>query len=152
MIARRSLLLVPAALAVPALLEGCATPSGPQSLDLTIKGGMNQNPDPSGHPSPVGVRIYELREIGRFNRANVFTLIAHERATLGSDLLHSEQVVISPGASLTIRRSLPEGARFLAVAVLFRDIDHADWRASARLAGAGPNKLTLRITGTSAAL
>lgn len=150
MIARRSFLLFPAALAAPALLEGCATPSGPQSLDLTIKGGANQNPDPNGQPSPVGVRIYELRAIGRFDRASVFTLIAHEEETLDSDLLHSEQVVISPGASLTIRRALPKGARFLAAAVLFRDIDHANWRASTRLAGAGPNKLTLRITGTSA--
>lgn len=152
MIARRSLLFLPGALAAPALLEGCATPSGPRSLDLTIKGGANQNPDPAGHPSPVGVRIYELRAIGRFDRANVFTLLAHERATLGSDLLHSDQVVISPGASLTIHRSLPKDARFLAAAVLFRDIGDADWRASARLAAAGPNKLTLRITGTSAAL
>lgn len=152
MIARRSLLFLPALLAAPALLEGCASAAAPQVLHLTIHGGANQNPDPAGHPAPVAIRLFQLAATGRFKRADVFTLIGHEKQTLGPDLLGSEEFVISPGASLSITRTLQKGTQFVGLAVLFRDIDHAQWRASAPVAASGPTTLTVRVSGTKATL
>jgi type VI secretion system protein VasD len=152
MICRRAFLVLPPVAAL-FTLEGCATaPTGPVGLSLTVHAGADQNPDPNGHATPVAVRLYQLTATGSFDRADVFALVTHEQETLGSDLLGSEELVVSPGTTRTITRTLASGTRFVGIAVLFRDIDHADWRATAPVSGSGPTDLTLNISGLRAVL
>jgi type VI secretion system protein VasD len=152
MISRRAVFLLPAVLGLPLLVEGCAGPAAPAVLTLTVHAGADQNPDPMGHAAPVAVRLFQLTATGRFDQADVFALLAHEQQTLGTDVLGSEEFVITPGASRTITRTLQSGTQFLGVAVLFRDIDHAAWRATAPIAASGPSSLTLTISGLKATL
>lgn len=148
MIARRGLILLPLA-----ALAGCAAPPPPPAvLHLTIKGAPDQNPDPSGHPAPVAVRLYQLAAPGRFTGAGVFALIDREAATLGAEALASEEIVLRPGQTLHLTRTLKPGTQFIGVAVLFRDIDRAHWRAVVPVAASGPTDLTLTVSGLSAAL
>lgn len=154
MIRRRHVLALPAALAVPALLlEGCAAgPAPPAVLTLTVHGGADQNPDPMGRPAPVAMRLYQLGATGKFNQADPFALIEHEKETLGTDVLGSEEFVIKPSATQTITRTLQKGTQFVGIAVLFRDIDRAQWRATAPVAASGPSNLSLTISGLKATL
>ena len=75
-----------------------------------------------------------------------------EKATLGEDDLGSEEIIIPPGDTRTIKRELKKGAQFLGAVVLFRDIDRAKWRGIAPVNSSGPTPLTLRIAGVTATL
>ncbi|MBV9785346.1 MAG: type VI secretion system lipoprotein TssJ [Acidisphaera sp.] len=149
MIRRRSLLLVPAAL----VLTRCAAPPPPPAvLELAISAGPDINPNVAGKPAAVAVRLFQLNATAKFERADVFALTERERATLGDDTAGSEEFVLSPGENRTITRELKKGVQFIGIAVLFRDIDHAKWRAMAPVAASGPSKLTLKLAGITATL
>jgi len=147
-IARRALLGLFALLVVTA----AAPPPPPAVLTLTIIAGADQNPDPTGHPAPVAVRLFELNGTAKFERADVFALTEHEQQTLGEEGQGSEEFVLRPGETRTITRELKKGVQFVGIAVLFRDIDRSRWRAVAQVGVSGPTKLALRINGLSATL
>lgn len=68
--------------------------------DVTLKfiADANINPDEKGRPSPLIVRLYELKSPRQFERANFIDLFERERDVLGADLL-GKQVIkpIKPG-------------------------------------------------------
>jgi type VI secretion system protein VasD len=134
-------------------LQACGTsPPPPAVLELGIAGSEDQNPNPSGKATPVAVHLYQLASLDRFQRADVFALIEREQATLGTDLLGSEEVVITPGEKQDLRRELKKGATALGIAVLYQDIDNAQWRASAPVAESGPTRLALSVGRLAATL
>lgn len=143
-------------LAMPAALAACAAPPPPPPpppvLDLTLAAGPDQNPDPAGHPTSVAVRLYQLAGTGRFERADVFALTEREAQTLGDQSLGSEEIILKPGETQKVNRELKPGVQALGVAVLFRDIDRAHWRAITPVAPHGPTHLNLKITGVTATL
>ena len=149
MTSRRSLLLLPAALVV----ARCAPPPKPPAvLTLVITGDADQNPDPAGKPAPVAVRLYQLTATAKLERSDWTSLTEHEQATLGQDDAGSEEVVISPGQTLTKTIELKNGVQALGVVVLYRDIDHAQWRAEAPVATSGPTKLALSVAKLAVSL
>jgi type VI secretion system protein VasD len=121
-------------------------------LTLSVIGGSDQNPDASGRPAPVAVRLFELNGTAKFERADVFALTEREQQTLDGDSQGSEEFLVAPGETRTITRELKKGVQFLGVAVLYRDIDRARWRADAPVLASGPTKLTLRISSVNATL
>ena len=141
MISRRSLLPLLPALA----LAHCASPKPPAVLTLTMIGSADQNPDAAGKPAPVAVRIYQLTQTAKFERADVFALTEHEQQTLGQDNAGSQEFVLSPGETQTKTFELKPGVQAIGVVVLYRDIDNAQWRADAAAATSGPTKLALNV-------
>ncbi len=141
MICRRSLWPLAVALA----LAACGGPKPPAVLTLTMIGGADQNPDAAGKAAPVAVRIYQLTQTAKFESADVFALTEHERQTLGQDDAGSQEFVLSPGETQTKKFELKAGVQAVGVAVLYRDIDNAQWRADAAVATSGPTKLTLTV-------
>jgi type VI secretion system protein VasD len=141
MISRRSLLPLPAALA----LAHCAGPKPPAVLTLTMIGSADQNPDAASRPAPVAVRIYQLTQTAKFERADVFALTEHEQQTLAQDDAGSEEFVLSPSETQTKTFELKPGVQAIGVVVLYRDIDNAQWRADAAAATSGPTKLALNV-------
>ncbi|MBV9016391.1 MAG: type VI secretion system lipoprotein TssJ [Alphaproteobacteria bacterium] len=148
MIARRLLLTLPAILAAR-----CSSPPPPPAvLTLAVIGGPDQNPDPAGQPTPVAVRLFQLKSTAAFDRADVFALTEREQQTLGPDGQGSEEFVVRPGETRMITRELKPGVQFIGTAVLFRNIDGARWRGVAPVAASGPSRHSLMIRGTTAAL
>ncbi len=84
-----------AMLAVLALLAGCSTLS-PYSrltkLDLALSAGERVNPDLNGRPSPVVVRLFELKHPVAFENADFFSLYERPKETLDPDLVTSEEL------------------------------------------------------------
>jgi type VI secretion system protein VasD len=148
LIGRRALLALAALFAA----TGNSGPAPPAVGMLTIIAGPDQNPDPSGHPAPVAIRVYELAASAKFERADVFALTEREQQTLGEDDLGSEEFVVRPGESRAISRELKKGTQMIGVIVLFRDIDHSHWRAVAPVGVSGPTHLVLRTSALGAAL
>jgi len=141
------------ALCLAGVLAACgAPPPPPPTLSLAVAAGSDQNPDPQGRASPVAVHLYQLSDSSRFEQADVFALLEHEHETLGPDLLGSEMLLLAPGEKKTVEHPLKVGTHVLGVAVAFRDIDRASWRAFAPVAANGPSVLTLTIEQVSAKL
>jgi type VI secretion system protein VasD len=142
---RRNLLLLPAAL----LLARCGgpAPKPPAVLTLTMAGGSDQNPDPSGNPAPLKVMVYQLGATGKFESSDWTALTEQEVPTLGQDETAAAQpFVIGPGETQTKTFEMKSGTQAIGIVALYRDIDHATWRADAPVADSGPTKLTLTIS------
>ncbi|WP_237217088.1 type VI secretion system lipoprotein TssJ [Falsiroseomonas oryziterrae] len=136
-----------AALASLAALAACASPPPPPpSIVLEVEGGANQNPDPTGRPSPVALSVFFLNATARFERADVFALTERERATLENDSAGSEQFVIGPGERRTINRELRQGVQAIGIVALFRDVDSgARWKAVQAIAPSGSTTIRVRL-------
>ena len=102
-----------------------------------------QNSD--GKAQPVAVRVYQLTQTAKFERVDVFALTEHEQQALGQDSVSSQEFVLSPGETQTKQFELKSGVQAIGVAVLYRDIDNAQWRADAPAADSGPTKLILNV-------
>ena len=149
MIRRRMLALLPAAL----LLARCGPAEKPPAvLTLVITGAADQNPDINGAPAPIAIRIYQLTATAKFERGDVFALTEHEQQTLGTDNAGSQEFVISPGESRTLKFELKPQVQAIGVVALYRDIDQAQWRADAPVATSGPSMLALKIAKLAIAL
>ncbi len=57
-----------------------------------------------------------------------------------------------PGETRTVTRELKPGVQLIGVVVLFRDIDHAQWRAVAPVGISGPTRLILRTSSLGVTL
>lgn len=148
MIARRLLLVGPALLSV----AGCGGPPAPAVVDLTIKASSDVNPNPAGTPVSVAVRLYSLMGRGRFMSADSYALMDREKATLGDESAGSEEIVLRPGETRKMTLAPKPLVRYLGVAVLFREIDRAQWRAIAPVAASGLTRLALTISHNKAVL
>ena len=107
-----------------------------------IKVHSGANPDGGGRPSPVVLRVYELKSVGAFNTADFFALFEKEGETLGGDLLGREEFQLDPGETRPYQRQLQPDTRFIGVVAAFRDLEHARWRQAAPV----PSKRSIRVT------
>jgi type VI secretion system protein VasD len=128
-------------------LAHCApAPPPPPVLNLTITGTAEQNPDPTGRASPVAVRVYQLSGTAKFSQTDVFGLMNNEAKVLGSEeATSSMEFLISPGETKKVNVDLKPMVSAIGVAVLYRDIDHAQWRSTAPANAHGPTDLSATI-------
>ncbi|WBS00575.1 type VI secretion system lipoprotein TssJ [Pseudoduganella sp. SL102] len=119
------------------LLSACAgapkaepPPAPPTVIQATIAVAADANPDAGGRASPVVVRLFELKNLATFEKADFFSLFEKGRETLGADLLSDEEFVLQPGESRRFERRLQDGALHVAVVAGFRDLDRSSWRGS----------------------
>ena len=115
------------------------------SINAQILASYEINPDANGRPSPLVVRVYELKSINAFNEADFFKLYDEELATLGGDLLSREEFELTPGGRHEIVHKAHEQARYFVVVAAYRNIDQASWRASKVLKLNSKNSLIVRI-------
>ena len=157
---RRRLSICSAALALALLLAGCGLfgpkapapaapppPPPPPKLVLSIVAAAHLNPDANGRPSPVVVRLYELKSASQFGSADFLLLFDQDRSALASDIVTREEFVMRPGESKSISKPLAPETKAIGVMAGFRDVERARWRAAAMLIPAKDNVLTVVIDG-----
>jgi len=91
---------------VAALLGGCASAPKPTLLSGRLQAADGVNPSVSKRPSPLLVRMYELKSATAFNNADFVALFQRDQAELGADLLGREEIMLNPGESRRSRRRL----------------------------------------------
>jgi type VI secretion system protein VasD len=111
-------------------LSACASrgPSEPVDTRTFLVASNDVNPDISGRPSPVVVRVFQLRGDAEFLSADFFTLYSKEKMVLGASLIAREEFVVQPGERRETRLGISPDARYIAVIAAFRDINGAHWR------------------------
>lgn len=128
-----------------AMSTGCA--SGPPA-DVSVRGSISVvedvNPDSSGRPSPLMIRIYELAAPDKFEAADFFDLTDNAEATLGTDLLGVEPIMLAPGDSQPYDAEYDPNTRYIGVIAGYRDIHRATWRATVEMPGRSITNLMRR--------
>lgn len=118
-------------LVLASLLAACgAAPPKPTIVQGSVEAGADINPDRRNRASPVTVRIYELKTVAVFERADFFSVWDREAETLGGDLLGRDEIQLVPGERRQFERTLQPDTRHVAVVAAFRDLERAQWRAS----------------------
>jgi type VI secretion system protein VasD len=116
----------------------------PAKLDLVVNASADLNPDSTGRPSPLVVRIYALRQMTEFEKADFFALFEKDEMTLGGALAKREELILKPGDSLMQPREYPPDALFVAVMAAYRDVERSAWRASAPISPGSTGVVTLK--------
>ena len=139
--------------ACAAALSGCASkpvaptffaPSGPTFVSTAIVG-ANVNPDARKRPSPVVLRVYELRSNALFESADFVSLFEKDQTVLGSELVSREEVILQPNDVKAINKNLSPETKFVAVFAAFRDLERARWRASVQAIQGKKNVFKIRL-------
>lgn len=132
-------------LAACGLLKGPPKPPPPTRLAGSLIGTADLNPSASDRPSPLRLRLYELRTVAAFQQADFMALYQQDQTTLGADLLGREEIVLNPGETRPYAlKVLNAETRFLGVVALYRDLEHATWRAFAPVVPSRTHALTLQ--------
>ena len=97
------------------------------------------NPDPSGRPSPISMRYYQLAATSVFDNSDYFQIHDKETTLLGPVLLDRQDLPLMPGAEQDATFDPKPGTKFIGFIASYRDIDHAAWRAEVAIP---PNKTT----------
>lgn len=129
MVSSRALI---ASLSVLALaLCACASKSPNERVETRtqLAAGTDLNPDGSARPSPVVVRIYQLRGDTEFLNGDFFALYSNEKNALGANLVTRDEFVVNPGEHREVRIGLSNEARYVGAIAAFRDLTGAHWRA-----------------------
>ena len=99
----------------------------PTRLVLRMDAAAQTNPDATGRPSPVKVRIYELKDSNAFAEADYFSLNANDKAVLGGDLLVRDEFILRPGETKRIERKSHPKTVALGILAGYRDLNSV-WR------------------------
>lgn len=111
------------------MLSGCQfLMSDLTKIDLRLVAGGDLNPDDSGRPSPLVIRLLELKNVAGFENAEFFSLYSHEGETLGADLISSEEIELKPGDVQDIKFALKPDSKYIAVLAAYRQLDKSAWR------------------------
>lgn len=105
----------------------------PFTVELKLAAGNELNPDIEGRASPLVVRIYQLESLAAFNNSDFFALYENDQALVGKDIKYREELEIRPGQKIVNQHERQSGARYIAVLAAFRDLDHAQWKASVEM-------------------
>ena len=95
---------------------------------MTISAAEDTNPDSTGRPSPVVVRVYQLKTDAAFTAAEFFPLFDDEQKVLGAELISRDEFVLAPAEKRTIDVALSGETRYVGAIAAFRDIRNAQWR------------------------
>lgn len=120
-----------ALLASLSLLSGCSALSpfsDVTKLDLALQGSDRLNPDLNGRPSPIVLRLLELKHPVAFENADFFSLYQGPKEALAPDMVVQEELELRPGESRTLKLSVNEGSRYVGVLAAYRDLPEASWR------------------------
>ena len=142
--------IIPAVLAL--LLGACATTPPVSKLQGSVQTSATINPDATGRPSPVVLRIYELRAPSAFQNADFFSLYEKDAATLGQEMVLRDEMELQPGETRELNRDLQADTRYVGVMAAFRDIDQAHWRAITPVTKGEKTRVTIKVDKLSVSI
>lgn len=136
------------ALGLALLLGACTSPRAPDPtrLDLTLKGGEDLNPNLNGRPSPLVVRLIELKNPVGFENAEFFSLYENAKQTLAPDWVAEEEVELRPGESRELKLRVQDASRYVGIYGAYRNLGGSQWRQVIQLRPAALAQIRLDFT------
>ncbi|WP_414450858.1 type VI secretion system lipoprotein TssJ [Burkholderia sp. 22PA0099] len=97
------------------------------NIDLVARSALNTSD--TGQPLSTVVRLYQLKDARAFNQLDYVQLQTNDLAALKADVLATKDVVLRPGASVSLSEPMHEDARVVGVVAFFREPGHgAVWK------------------------
>jgi type VI secretion system protein VasD len=125
-------------------LASCAgQPVHEDTVRLSVEASATLNLDACGHPTPVVLRLYELAQRDRFERATFFELYDHESAALAATVLSRRVVVLHPGETWRASLTLLPQTRAIGVMAAYEKISEATWRSAVDVSPSTTRTLTV---------
>src|SRR5690606_29457281 len=111
-------------------LAGCALKQNPPAtrIDLHLTGSDRLNPDLHGRPSPIVLRLYELKNPVTFEHAEFFSLYQPPQETLALDLIALEELQRAPAQSEEVDVRGTAAGTYRGVAAAYRCLPEARWQ------------------------
>ncbi|WP_321808501.1 type VI secretion system lipoprotein TssJ [Burkholderia sp. BCC1993] len=117
------------------LLPGCGATERAAAVPyaITVDVAPDVNPDLNRKPSPIVLKVFQLRAASAFDGADFFSLQGKPENILGADLLGTDRVILRPGESRTLhyRGNVEAGA--IGVIAEYRMLDKNRWRLTVPL-------------------
>jgi type VI secretion system protein VasD len=129
-------------------LTGCSSMSPYSSttkLDLSLTGSDQLNPDINGRPSPIVLRLIELKHPVAFENADFFSLYQRAKEVLSPDLVTFEELELRPGESRQLKLSVQPDSRYVGVFAAYRDLPESSWRYVIALQPEALNQASLQL-------
>ena len=139
------------ALLLVALVAGCGAPPPPPPtvVKLTVTATKDVNGPAGGSGAPVMLRIYQLSGTNSFTNADFFQIFNHDAATLGTDLVHKDQLLLAPGTTKTMTLNPKDQVTALGFFAAYGNFASATWRATAPVPAHKTTAITVTV-GASA--
>jgi type VI secretion system protein VasD len=117
-------------LALITILIGACGSTGEKKVDYTyiISAAHDINPDITGQPSSVVVRVYQLSNRINFENASYEDLFAVSGNALGTEFIAVNELLVDPATTLELDVEISENAKFLGIVVGYRSVDMVTWR------------------------
>lgn len=125
-------------------LLGCASSPKPTEVTGSITASAKLNPSVNQRPSPLQLRIYELKSATAFGNADFMSLYQRDQAELGAELVAREEIVIAPGETRRYSKTLAPEVRFIGVVASYRDLEKARWRSVVPVQPGKKQQLTIQ--------
>lgn len=129
------------------------------TVPLRLYAAENLNAGHERRPLALVVRVYQLRNLQRFEQApfDAFLDENAERAALGSDLVSASEILLTPGQRHEVQEKVAADGSHLGVVALFRSPAASRWRFAFDSRKAAKDGITIGLhacamTTTSAAL
>lgn len=97
------------------------------NVDLSAREALN--PDDTGRPMSVAVRVYQLKDRRVFDGASYEDLLKSDRTVLAKDLQAGMDSVLNPGASASLTQPMQPDTKYVAIVAFYRHPGHGDgWK------------------------
>jgi type VI secretion system protein VasD len=98
-------------------------------LKLEIIVDSDINPDESGTPSPLFIRLYELKATKLFDRADFITLYENDKKAIGADLVAKQELKrLAPGKNTIEHFVLSKDTQYVALYAEFYQYKDAKYK------------------------
>jgi type VI secretion system protein VasD len=101
-----------------------------EKVILTSDGGNQLNPDASGKPLSVVIRVYQLTSLERFSSTDADTLWDDPQKALGNTLIENREITLLPGMGQVDKWPLNKAAGYVGVAAFFRSDENSRWKVA----------------------
>ncbi|WP_084564946.1 type VI secretion system lipoprotein TssJ [Pseudoxanthobacter soli] len=132
------------------MVAGCGLFPGLKKTTLlaNISADGTINPNATGEPSPVLMRVYVLKSDMMFLQADFQSMMTNDEQALGPDFISKKEFFLTPNKQVHFKEMIPPDARFVAAIALFRSIDTAAWHSITPVRSDLINTVTITLSGT----
>lgn len=127
------------------LLDGCSS----SRISMEVASLPNVNPDSSGRPSPIIVKMYELRNDMAFRQGDFQTLFMEPMKILGAELVAMDELLFVPGEARTVEYVPMPETRYVGILAGFRQMERARWRHVVPVNPESRSQIRLELNDTS---
>lgn len=101
-----------------------------EKVILTADGGNQLNPDESGRPLSVVLKVYQLSALDRFASIDADSLWDNPQQALGNTLIDSQELTLLPGMGQIEQWPLNKATGYVGIAAFFRSDEKSHWKVA----------------------